>query len=175
MNLSERIEKTKPYFVLFNVSAEEDAIYAIARFPEAWTMPDTDALRKSFKVEVGATENGAICFATETKNGPDCVFDALDYVIDFNKCAEKRRELLIEKLKELKELFATESLEKLSTLTFTFEKQKKTKMSKKSVEKTQEDAEESKAEEETTIEETKEEDTSDDSSLMSFAKNIVDD
>lgn len=171
MNLNDRIERTKPYFVLFNVSAEEDAIYAVARFPENWTVPDRNELKKTFKVELAPMNNG-MCFATETKNGAECVFDALDYVIKFNKCVEERKELLIEKANELKHLFATEELEKLKLLTFTFEKPKKSKSKRSVVEDTQEEME-NKAED--NVEVVSKEENEDDSSLMSFAKNIVDD
>lgn len=169
MNLNERIEGVKPYFVLFNISAEEDAIYAVAKFPQNWTVPDREELKKAFKVELAPMNNG-MCFATETKNGAECVFDALDYVIKFNKCVEERKELLIEKANELKHLFATEDLEKLKLLTFTFEKPKKSgKSQKKSVaEAVKEEVNEETAEETETEKEP-------DSSTMSFVKNIVDD
>lgn len=176
MNLNERIERTKPYFVLFNVSAEEDAIYAVARFPQNWSVPDVNSIKSSFNVQL-APMNGGICFATETKNGSDCVFDALDYVIKFNKCVEERKILLQEKVKELKNLFATEDVERLKTLTFTFEEPKKTKGRKS---KTQEPTvvEAQQSEENTNTEEgmtdsNVEKQESSDSSLMSFAKNIV--
>jgi len=172
MNLNERIANVKPYFLLFNVSAEEDAIYAVAKFPENWTIPDRGALKSTYKVEIAPMNNG-ICFATETKNGPECVFDALDYVIKFNKCVEERVELLRAKVAELKDLFAKEDLEKLKTLTFIFEEPKKRKYSKKSV--AQEAAVEQKAEQEEGKTEDANVQADDDTSMMSFVKNIAED
>ena len=174
MNLNDRIERTKPYFLQFQVLAEEDALYAVARFPENWTIPDKNALKSTYKVEYAPMNNG-VCFVTELKNGAECVFDALDYVIKFNKCVEERKELLIAKVNELKDLFAKEDLEKLKRLTFVFEKPKKTKPAKSSVDQikvetptdeVEEDVEE-KAEQQGTVE--------DDSSLMTLAKNIAED
>lgn len=181
MNLNDRIEASKPYFLQFQILAEEDAIYVIAKFPQSWTIPDTDALKKSYNVEI-APVNGAVCFATEIKNGTDCVFDALDYVIKFNKCVEERKELLINKVNELKTLFASEELEKLKTLVFTFEEPKKPKTRK--TQKAQETvqtvlnnaSDSTDSEEENNIAEEKVETASiEDSSLMSFAKDITED
>ena len=167
MNLNQRIENTKPYFLQFNVLAEEDAIYAVAKFPQGWQIPDKAALKNTYKVELAPMQNG-MCFVTETKNGPDCVFDALEYVIKFNKCAEERKELLVAKINELKNLFVTEDIEKLKTLTFTFEK-KKNKQGKKSVAETK-DSTDQQTTEETTVEQ-----PADDTSLMALAKNLVED
>lgn len=173
MNLNDRINNTKPYFILFNVSAEEDAIYAVAKFPESWTIPDRTALKSTYKVEIAPMNNG-ICFATETKNGPECVFDALDYVIKFNKRVEERIELLRAKVSELKELFAKEDLDKLKTLTFVFEEPKKRRNTKKAATQEAETTQEQTVEpEQTTVQEV--EDTPEGGSLMDFAKNIAED
>ena len=177
MNLNERIESVKPYFVLFNISAEEDAIYAVVRFPQTWTIPDRAALKKTYNVELASMNNG-ICFATETKNGAECVFDALDYVIKFNKCVEERKELLISKVNELKNLFATEDLEKLKTLTFVFEKPKKAKQGKKAaIETVQSDTEvdtQEESEQEVDNNEPTVLENAEDTALMAFAKNMTD-
>ena len=178
MNLNERIANVKPYFLLFNISAEEDAIYAVAKFPDNWTVPDRSALKSTYKVEIAPMNNG-ICFATETKNGAECVFDALDYVIKFNRSVEERIELLRAKITELKDIFSKEDIEKLKTLTFVFDEPKKRKGSKKASQETVQSSEEQVKEENVPQQETenikKAEEPSDDSSLMAFAKNIVDD
>lgn len=182
MNLNERIERTKPYFLQFNVIAEEDAIYVVARFPQNWTIPDRAALKNTYKVETAPMNNG-ICFATETKNGEECVFDALDYVINFNKCVAERKELLIAKVNELKNLFATEDLEKLKTLTFAFDKPKK-KINKKTTQfvehvgTDQAVLEEQDSADQCSVNDnaqTENNEVEEDSSLMALAKNLVED
>jgi hypothetical protein len=59
-------------------------------------------------------------FFTSLTNGADCVFDAIDDIIKFNQSIEEKTRLLKTKAQELKELFETEDIEKLRTLTFTF-------------------------------------------------------
>ena len=125
MDLKFRIEKTKPYFVSFNVMAEESVSYAVVKFPSGWATPDSNALLSNFKVQVAPMGQGQMCFASEIENGSECIFDALDYVIDFNKAVEERKALLHQKIEELKELFCSETLDRLKTLEFTFPPQKK--------------------------------------------------
>lgn len=175
MELNDRIEKVKPFFVSFNVVAEEAAAYAVVKFPSEWTIPDQSAMKANFKVEIAPMQNG-ICFVTEIKNGAECIFDALDYVIDFNKKVQERKGLLLEKIKELQNLFATETLDRLKTLQFTFAPQKKS--GKKTVSKKQGTAVEPVASADSSNLEKKEadappEEAQADNSLMSFAKNIA--
>ena len=160
MNINERIEKIRPYFVVFNISAEEDAAYVVVKFPPSWSIPDTNALLETYKVQTAPMENG-MCFATEIKNGAECVFDAIDYIVEFNKRIEERRGLLQEKLEEFKKLFATEPLDRLKTLKFVFDEPKKKKSAKKSEKPVETEKAEPKVE------------TEPDNSLMSFAKNIT--
>lgn len=177
MDLKSRIDKIKPYFISFNVIAEESAAYAIVRFPKGWTIPDKKALKANFKVEIAPTDAG-ILFATEISNSPECIFDGLDYVIDFNKKVEERKGLLDEKIKELGDLFATETLDRLKTLKFVFEPQKKS--SKKTAKKAEPVVVETtidpvvapvEAAEEVNINE--EVEGTDDNSLLGFAKTIA--
>ena len=123
MKLDERIEKIKPYFALFNVSAEDGAAYVVVKFPQTWALPDGKGLQEAYNVQVAPMQNG-LCFVTELSNGAECIFDALDYVIEFNKRAEERKTLLLEKAEELKKIFASEPIDKLRTLKFVFESEK---------------------------------------------------
>lgn len=168
MDLKSRIDKIGPYFVSFNIMAEESASYAVVKFPQGWAIPDKGALRENFKVEIAPMEYG-ICFASDIKNGPECIFDALDYVIDFNKKVEERKGLLIEKVEELKQLFATEDLDKLKTLQFSFSTPKKAGR-KPQVKKAQAPSEEEQSASEAQPESTP---VAEESSLMSMAKSIV--
>lgn len=169
MDLSSRIEKIRPFFVSFNVIAEESASYAIIRLPEGWTIPDKAALKENFKVEVAPLE-GAYCFMTEISNSSEQIFDAIDYVVDFNQKFMERKELLLAKVKELKELFAQEPLENLKRLKFAFDPVKKQakKSAKSEVPEKKTTEAEKPAEEPEPI---KEEEPS--NSLMSFAKDIT--
>lgn len=125
MDLKFRIDKIRPYFISFNVVAEESAAYAVVRFPKGWKIPDVNALKANFKIELAPTSTGGYLFASEISNGTEGIFDAIDYVVDFNKKVEERSGLLEAKIKELAALFASETLEKLKTLKFTFEPPKK--------------------------------------------------
>ena len=176
MDLTTRINNIQAYFISFNVMAEESAAYAVVRFPSHWALPDTKALKANFMVEVAAMPNNQMCFATEIKNGSECLFDALDYIIDFNKKVEERKGLLDEKIKELGNLFATEPLDRLKTLKFTCEPQKKG--GKKSSQKKAEQAaevrvEQVEAEPLNTEENQSPDENSQDSPLMSLAKGLT--
>lgn len=134
--LNDRINKIKDYFVSFNVVSEENASYILVKFPNKWTIPDKNSLKDAFKTEYAVSADGSVFFATELENGTDCLFDCVDYVIDFNKNVEERKALFSEKVAELSRIFAEEDLEQLKTLEFVFAKQKK-EVKKKKIEKPQ--------------------------------------
>lgn len=163
-DISSRINKLGKYFVSFNVVAEEAAAYVITRFPAGWSLPDKSRMKELFGIEIAPIEGG-ICFVTEITNGSDKLFDAADYVIDFNQQLEIRKTLLQEKIKELKDIFASETVERLRTLKFVFEPQKKKRTAPKKKEEVSaeatNDAEEGNA---AAVEE---------NSLMTFAKDIT--
>lgn len=125
MALNDRINKIKEYIISFNVVLEEGASYLLVRLPDKWVVPDKNALKENFKVEVGETSEGSHLFATELDNGTDCLFDCVDYVIDFNKNVEARKALFSKKIEELSRLFAEEELPTLMRLEFTFPTEKK--------------------------------------------------
>lgn len=175
MSLQDRINNVKPYFISFKVEAQDSAAYAVVKFPQSWTVPDTEKLKENFKVQIGNLNGGCLCFVTEMANSTDCIFDALDYVIDFNRKVEERKGLLLEKVNELKDLFATETLDRLKTLKFVFEspkKQMKRTQPKKDTEVKTEQAE-APAVEEPKVEENAVEPQEKDNSLMSLAKTIT--
>ena len=183
MDISERIERIKPYFVSFNVMAEESAAYSVVRLPKSWKIPDKDALKANFKVEIAPIQEG-ICFVTEIGNGSECIFNAIDYVIDFNKKVEERKGLFNEMIKELGDIFARESLDKLKTLRFVFEPQKKSSKKAKVKEtvvqaftgegETEGEVNQSEPVTETPpVQEEKKPEENNDNSLMAFAKTIT--
>ncbi len=122
MDINKRIETIKEYFLKFNV--DDNTITLILKFPPKWTVPDSNFLREQYSVVAGPMQYG-IVFATELENGFDKIFDAVDYMIAFNKEAQERMALFNEKAQELKSLFTTESLENLKSLAFTFVKKNK--------------------------------------------------
>lgn len=124
MELKDRIEKIKPYLVTFNIIAGEGAAYAVVKFPNRWTISDQQVLKETYKVEI-ATQPEGVYFISEIKNGTDCIFDAIEFVICLNKSVEERESLLKEKVTELTELFATESLDSLKKLKFVLPNKKK--------------------------------------------------
>lgn len=132
MEVKERVEKIKTYFVTLSVT--EDAICVITRFPESWWMSDPKPLREQFKCEI-AVQNGCTFFMTELENGFDTVFNCIDYIVDTNNAILEKKALLETKAKELTDLFVKESLERLKTLYFAFADPPKGKGGRKNVKK----------------------------------------
>lgn len=175
MDLSERIEKIKPFFISFNVVAEESASYAIVRFPEGWVVPDKKAMKENFKVEI-AHQGGCLYFVTEIANGSESIFDAIDYVISFNKQLAATKELFDQKKEELRKLFMSEPLERLKNLRFVIDPAKKSskRAQKPKVQEEQPVEQEPKQEnEEQKSEPVVDTPSEPDNSLMSFAKSVT--
>lgn len=124
MEIQNRIEKISQYFKGMEVRNIEGAniIYIVVQFPTKWVL-DTETTREKYKVEIGSQEsNGRYFFCTEMSNGFDNLFDAIDYNVESMIAIEERNKLFDKKEQELEELFnnKTISLDKLKTLTFTF-------------------------------------------------------
>ena len=142
MALKDRIEKLKPYLLVYNVSMEDGVQYAVLRIPKNWSVP-VQEIKNAYGVEVRNIEGG-ICFLAEIDKGSDVLFDSLEYAVDLNVRLLERAELLKEKVEELKNIFLTEkSIEKLKTIEFVFKPRKKgVAKAKAAVEKPQEEANE---------------------------------
>lgn len=117
MALQDRIEKIKPFFKGFNVDAKEGVSVLLVKFPDSWQIPGS--IVQAFKLQTETRQEG-IYFVTETENGIEGLFDAVDYVIQYNQSIIEKSELLREKIGELKDIFVRESIEKLKSLQFTF-------------------------------------------------------
>lgn len=190
MDISERIENLKPYFVGFNVMAQDDASYVLMRFPGNWALPDENTIKDVYLTEIAPRQEG-VYFLTELKNGTEKLFDCVEFVIKYNKNIEERKYLLQAKIKELTKLFASEDLEALKTLTFAMEpvskdadettKKPKIGKPKKAPAKTKEqEVEEILSEaasetisEEVPVEKKNEEPEGDDNGLMALAKGLT--
>lgn len=112
--MQERIDKIKEYFVAFNIA--EGISYIKVKFPKKWEIPNVDILKENFKVSIAEESDGDFYFFSELTNGIDNVFDAVDFVVDFNKDLEAKTQLFTEKINELKELFSTKCLSDLQHL-----------------------------------------------------------
>jgi len=118
MEVKERVERIKAYFVTLSVT--EEAICVVTHFPNEWHMADTKLLRDRFKCEI-ADKDGCVFFMTELENGFDTAFDCVDFIINMNREIIEKQTLLKAKAKELSELFAKEPLDRLKTLYFAFD------------------------------------------------------
>lgn len=133
-DIQERIKKTGGFFKGMQVTKVEDTdvIYVIVQFPNRWIIDD--AVQEKYDVSVvdGKT-GGEYFFCAEMAVGFDAVFDAVDYCIQVNKDAMERAQLFQDKINELKAIFSDEenTIKKLRTLEFTFPRQKKEQIKKK--------------------------------------------
>lgn len=122
MNYIEKIKNIGDYFRSSNVI--EGSICIVVEFPNNWLMPDEKVLKETYNIEL-VINDGFFYFMTEIENGEDCLFSAIEDIIQSNRDLEAKLELLDKKVAELREIFAEEPLEKLQTLTFTFDKKVK--------------------------------------------------
>ena len=131
MELQERINKVKPYFILFNIA--ENVAYSLIKTPNGWTVPSdlTKIHGVQYKKDT-ETANGIYFFAdlTENTGGIEAIFNAIDYTIEFNLTIEERAAIFREKAEILKNLVYTEPIDKLKALEFTFKKMPKSKKGK---------------------------------------------
>lgn len=128
----ERINGLKPYFQQLNV--EGDNVYIWAIFPESWIIPTTEELNETYGVNdvPNDKENGGgILFYTKMDRGFSPVFDAVEYVVAYNKTLEEKNNLLIEYANKLRDLFVAKPLEELKTLEFVFSSKPTAKESEK--------------------------------------------
>lgn len=117
----ERINKLKPYFKQLNVEGENVYIWVI--FPKNWALPSNEELNNDYGVGItpnGESDGGGLLFYTSFESGFSPVFDAVEYVIEYNKTLEEKNKLLIEMANKLRDLFVEEPLERLRTLQFVF-------------------------------------------------------
>ena len=134
MNINERIKELGGYFKGLNIV--QDSTFILVKFPEKWKVFDETFLNENFNVYTGSKDGmDGIFFLTETANGVDCLFDAVNHVIAENKAFEEKAALLQEKANELRDLFINEPLEKLRTLEFTFNVKKPARKPKNGLKK----------------------------------------
>ena len=118
--IQDRIKNNKEYFLAFNIT--DEIAYILANLPKKWELVEK-GVREQYKCEVSRRNEG-VFILTEIENGTDVLFDTLEFIIKYNIELEEKSKLLKIKADELSLLFATEPLEKLQTIQFTFPKNK---------------------------------------------------
>ena len=117
MALQDRIEAIKPIFRGFNIDAKEGVSVLLVKFPSGWQIPDSTV--DTFGVHIETYKEG-VYFMSEIESGIDSLFDAVDFVMNFNQSIIEKGEILKEKIEELKKLFVSEPVERLKSLRFVF-------------------------------------------------------
>ena len=134
MDINDRIKEIEPYFKSLNMVDGTTVI--LVKFPNKWKIFNAEEITETYNVYTGKKENiDGTFFLSETANGVDCIFDAINEVINQNKTFEEKAVLLEQKANELSNLFLVEPLEKLRTLEFTFPVKKSIRKSKNEVKK----------------------------------------
>lgn len=127
MTLQERIKKNEAYFRGMEI-VNNTAIIKVL-YGEKWgAYPSQDEHIKVAKSE--EVPNEWFYYADYTYTIIDEIFDLIEETINMNLSAIERLHLFNQKMEELKEIFANETLDKLKTLQFKFEEEKKYKRKK---------------------------------------------
>lgn len=116
MELSERIIKLGDVFETF--AATSNVCYIVIRMSEKNVVPQD--ISKRFEGITHEVKNGAVWFYTRSHMDADKLFDAVDYVVEYNAEIDQKLELYSVALKNLKKIFNSEKVEKLKTLEFKF-------------------------------------------------------
>ena len=175
MDINDRIKEIEPYFKSLNMVDGTTVI--LVKFPNKWKIFNAEEITETYNVYTGKKENvDGTFFLSETANGVDCIFDAINEVINQNKTFEEKAVLLEQKANELSNLFLVEPLEKLRTLEFTFPVKKSTRKPKNEAKKevvldnTQTDVEKEDTTTQKEVKTTQKVKNNGDSDIMSFMK-----
>lgn len=101
------------------------------KYPDNWAVIEPTDKSIQFMRDEGTA--GVYYYVVSIEGGEEklnCVFDAIEETIMYNKELQEKVELLNNKITELRDLFVEYPIDKLRNLEFTFKKQKK-KASKK--------------------------------------------
>ena len=126
--LQNKIELIKPYFR--SLETYNDALIIRVQFPPKWAVFNAD----DGKIKAAPSDQKAyeyFYYGDSNKVSLDDIFDFIKETIEVNQSIEEKAKLLVEKTKELQELFETTPLEKLKTLNFVMEDIKKPKAKRK--------------------------------------------
>lgn len=126
--LTDKINEMNPYFQ--RIEKYNDALICVVIFPKNWAVFNSD----SGKIKVAPSDQKAyeyFYYGDGNKVSLDDIFDFIKETIEVNQSLEEKAKLLVEKAKELQELFEVTPLEKLKTLKFAMEDVKKPKAKRK--------------------------------------------
>ena len=126
--LQNKIELIKPYFR--SLETYNDALIIRVQFPPKWAVfPSDDGKIKAAPSDQKAYEY--FYYGDSNKVSLDDIFDFIKETVEVNQSIEEKAKLLMQKTKELQELFETTPLETLKTLNFVMESIKKSKPKRK--------------------------------------------
>jgi len=126
--LQNKIDEIKPYFR--SLETYNDALIVRVQFPNKWAVfPSDDGKIKPAPSSQVANEY--FYYGDGKDVSLEDIFDFVKETIEVNQSLEIKAKLLVERAKELQELFETTPLEKLKTLKFVMEDVKKNKPKRK--------------------------------------------
>ena len=121
MDIQERLKKIAPYAITFHCDVgveENNTAFLIVSLPEGWAIQE-----KTINTQFGVAlfqRNGFYYFVLSNPDDDyEKLFDAVEFTITLNKTLEEKKAIFKAKANELKQLFATSSLEELKSLSFT--------------------------------------------------------
>ena len=133
--------KLKDLFPYVNgIDIIEEYYVVRVTYKPTWSVHESD--NKSIIVSnVNDTMDGEYVYAGKKSDVEiEEIYDEISLTVEINRNAEKKFELLNQKILELKSIFAQETYEKLLDLTFVFEQQKPTKKKAKKLVSSEEDS-----------------------------------
>lgn len=126
--LADKINEMNPYFQ--RIEKYNDALICVVIFPKNWAVFNSD----SGKIKVATSDRKAyeyFYYGDGNEVSLEDIFDFIKETIEVNQSLEEKAKLLVEKAKELQDLFEVTPLEKLKTLKFAMEDVKKPKAKRK--------------------------------------------
>jgi hypothetical protein len=126
--LQDKIDEIKPYFK--SIETYGDALIVRINFPPKWAVFNSD----SGKIKVAASDRKAyeyFYYGDGNEVSLEDIFDFIKNTIEVNQSLEIKAKLLVQKAKELQDLFEVTPLEKLKTLEFTMKEPKKARAKRK--------------------------------------------
>jgi len=112
----ESIKTLRPYF--YSLREIEDTVSLDMKFPIKWKTEYQDESVKVIIQDKNEKVNLVSFITPATKDGYETVVSIVQAIIKFNLEEEEKEKLFQQKINELKELFASESLDRLKEITF---------------------------------------------------------
>ncbi len=119
MTLQDRMTNMKPYFR--GIEMYNDGLIVKVAFPSKWRV--YGSLDERIKVAQSDNGNGEFFFYANSNEATyDNIFDLIEEVIRVNQETALKLQLLKDKIEEMKNLFAENDYDRLSTLQFVMDK-----------------------------------------------------